>query len=155
MVDIIEVKGKCKWAFVNKTTNDIEGNPIYSIDIKMSEDTFEKLKKEQDLHPRRKLKVDKETGDTYLVVTKRLYSRRGKELFPPKVMDNNEEPFDEEIGNGSTVAVGIAFLPYDNKFGKGKVTSLNYVKVLDLVKHSPEDKQGIKVTKVIDSDVDF
>jgi hypothetical protein len=44
-------------------------------------------------------------------------------------------PFEDDIGNGSKVRIGIEVFPYNNSFGKGVTSRLETIEVLELVEY--------------------
>lgn len=76
-----------------------------------------------------------ERGD-FIRLKQSEFSRAGKQLYPPKVIDINDQPWPEgkKIGNNSICDVKLTFV--DN--GKGKKNSLwlNGLRVLELVEYN-------------------
>jgi hypothetical protein len=53
------------------------------------------------------------------------------------VMDAQQRPFSELIGNGSLVNIKVGLMEYDNQYGKGVTKALQAVQVLAHVPYEP------------------
>lgn len=73
---------------------------------------------------------------------------RSKDKGPIVVVDEGGNPFDQKIGNGSTVELTLEVYSWDNEHGKGTATRVVRVRVLKLVKYEkPADPNAWKPTE--------
>jgi len=132
------LKGIAKWAKVHRPD---EKYGKHSIDLGMTKEqlsAYEKIglknkpKEADGLHW-----VTFRRDPTGMVWVNRVQTIAGK----PSVVDSNNNTTDVTIGNGSEVTIELQVYDYDNKFGKGKGSRLEKVKIDKLVEFKPEAKE--------------
>lgn len=132
-VDSLIVEGVSFFASVH-TPNKATGT--YSIDLVVDADTSKKLQevgiplaKDKDGNNKTHEGV---SGDVFRF-KKKLASKLGKALTPPKVVDSQGTPMKELVGNGSKVRLYLGVYDYTMNGKSGTSAALNVVQVLDLV----------------------
>ena len=145
----IKIRGKAFWARVQEDNFDsYNGLDFYKITVVPDDASWDRFRKAQFLLTPKAVGDDNEEGITFRRnVEPKLFKNKttGKieELGggPPKVVDDNDEPYDGLIGNGSIVEVTVA--AFDLKMRKGRGHRLEKVKILDLVQYEPpvEDEE--------------
>lgn len=132
-VDTLIVEGTSFFASVhspNKATG------TYSIDLVVDDATSKKLQ-EAGIPLAKDKDGNKKThegakGDVFRF-KKKLASKLGKALTPPKVVDSQGTPMKELVGNGSRVRLYLGVYDYTMNGKSGTAAALNVVQVLDLV----------------------
>lgn len=119
------ITGKASWAHV-QTPDDRYPPAKYSINVAVDEDTATELKKAG-------LRVKKEGEDLVFKVKRNVLKVDGTEAGKPNIVDAENKPFEDNIGNGSIVNVQIRPYEYSNNFGSGVSADLEGVQVVDLV----------------------
>ena len=121
------ITGTAQWAHILRP-DDRFPPAKYSINVIVDEDTADELRAVG-------LKVKKE-GDSFVFKAKRnVLKVDGTEAGRPNLRDANNDPFNQDIGNGSKVNVQIRPYEYSNNFGTGMSADLEGVQVLDLVEY--------------------
>lgn len=140
----VKVKGKCKWAYIKNL--DTKYAPTWKITVFCQLPEAKKLralglkvtKVDEDMNPELA-----ELGP-YSVKITRLETKRGKAAgqknLPPIVIDADNEPFEEILGDGSDVVVTFNTYNWNNNFGSGVGTDLEKVKVVNLIPYSPKEE---------------
>lgn len=118
------IQGKAMQAAVN--TPNTRFDPMYCIDLIVSEEVAAKAKKEG-------LKPKKKDDGWTLKFKRKLFRKDGSQNEKPDVVDSKKNPFTGAIGNGSLVNVSYNFYEWKNSFGSGRGVDLVGVQVLDLV----------------------
>ena len=146
---------KCRWASVVQPNTKFE--PVWEIEAILDAEQAAMFTKEgatvktdddgnKTLRFKRKVSGNKRDGGTY-------------ENTPPPVVDMLKQPFDQLIGNGSTVNISYALRPWEMMGKSGISADLKAVQVVDLVAYSggggsPVDEFDA-VPKVMTDDVPF
>ena len=136
-----KITGIAMWASVQEPNTTFD--PKYCVDLIVSKEKAKKLKE----HGLKTVPVDKvsgasefaSSGDRVLRIRKPVFSKSGKELQKPYVIDANGNPFSELIGNGSKVTVEFNIFEYEAFGQKGKNAKLVGVKVLEHVPYHKDD----------------
>lgn len=125
--------GVCRWAKVFEP--DTKYGPVYSIEVKLDDEDYERYRT---AGCQGELSKD---GLGYLRFRRpeKMMTRKGSVLTfgKPLVIDDNGEPFEKSIGNGSRVQIKIA--TFDTEKGVG--TRLEAIRVLEHVEFTESDTQ--------------
>jgi hypothetical protein len=133
------LSGPCKWAKVYKPD---EKYNKHSIDIGFTKDGLANYTK---LGLKNK---PKEADGLYWVTFRRdpegkvWINGKQEPAGKPGVFNPDGSPCTEIIGNGSEVTIVVSTYDYDNKFGKGKGSRLEKVRVDKLVKYEKEEARS-------------
>lgn len=145
MPDYVYLKGKASWAKV--ITPDVEYN-TWSIKLYIDDNSYAEFMKLKERNGEvegilNEVKTDEEGGR--FVTLRRPMSRKwnGKEtqLSAPVVLDKNNQPTRDAIGNGSDVTVKCELYSYKKPFnkGRGRAIRLQSVRVDNLVPYERKD----------------
>lgn len=144
-VDFYYFKGKASWAKVH--TPDTAFEPQWNIRVHLDPDSlslFKKLK-EKDGEVEGIMNDIKMDDDGEYVVFRRYVTRKWKgietQLTPPIVVDKNNRPTTENIGNGSDVTVKVQCYTFAARFNRklGRAIRLESVRVDHLVPFERSD----------------
>lgn len=124
------VKGTAYWTHVPKPNTRFE--PVYSVDLVVDPDTAQKLEQEG-------LNVKEDDRGLVCIFKRKVYDRHGKERPAPVLVDAKKQPFNGQVGNGSTV--NVQYRPFSWTYGnkKGVSADLIGIQVLELNEYA-EDK---------------
>ena len=127
-INTMIITGTAQWAHIQKP-DDRFPPAKYSINVVVDDNTAKELREVG-------LRVKKE-GDQHVFKVKRnVLKVDGTEAGRPNVVDVNNDPFNQDIGNGSKVNVQIRPYQYSNNFGTGMSADLEGVQVIELVEFS-------------------
>ena len=126
----MKLQGKAMWASVQ--TPNTTFDPVYQIDLIIDP---------KDVPTVKKLGLSvKKTEDGDVVRFRRAQFRKdGSENRRPVVVDKNNLPLTDLIGNGSLVNVQFSTFEWNNKFGSGISSDLQGVQVLELIEFGAKD----------------
>lgn len=125
------LQAKVEWAKVHRP--DTKFKPRYEITAILSKADAQQFKKAG---------VPIQQGDDgawRLKLQRNAEDKDGKAIEPPTVVDRENNPFKEPIGNGSVCAVQYYIRDWTYKSRTGKSAVLMAVKVLDLVPYKSKD----------------
>lgn len=138
---LYSVTGLAKWAKVfprNKDTNEAFHGPGggYTIQVVLDKEELDKVTKSG-----ARLKPQL-TEDGVEIKFRRKHTNPAIKEFggPPKVVDADNKPMDEEVSIGNGSKVEVFFTVYETSMGKG--TRLEGVRVLDLIPFEGEENTG-------------
>ena len=139
----VYLSGKAYWAKVFKV-DDKYGK--HSIEVELDLDSI-KIFDELGLKnkPNQEGRVSFRRDPEGMVYKDKLQVRAGA----PLILDHENQPTTKLIGNGSLVTIKVQVYDYDNKFGKGKGSRLESVRVDELVEYvkpdiAPTPTEGVK-----------
>ena len=143
----IKMRGKAYWARVQEDNFDsYNGLDFYKITLVPDDESWDKFRKAQFLLTPKTVGDNDEDGVTFRrTVEPKMYKdkKTGKiqELGggAPIVLDEEGDPFDGLIGNGSEVIVTVAAL--DLKARKGRGHRLEKVQIIDLIPYEQTPKE--------------
>lgn len=143
--------GIAMWSFI--ITPDTKFTPCWRTDLILTDAEAMKLKEAG-------LKVKRNDDGQYQFKFKRnVTNKKGQPNRQPIVVDENKEPFNQIIGNGSEVTIIYKLYEWKNNFGKGIGADLDKIMVH---KHVPyeggsadEDFDDAPVQKKHQDDEDF
>jgi hypothetical protein len=123
------VEGKAYWASITRPNTTFE--PVYQIDLSISDDAADSFKKEG-------IAVKQDDRGNIVKFKRKVNRADGNKNPSPRLVDSARNPIDTLIGNGSTVKV--MYKPFEWKFaGKsGKSLDLQAVQVIDLVPYGED-----------------
>lgn len=131
------VKGKVAWASVQKPNE--KYTPRWEVCVyPEDEDVIKELEGKGVV-----FKVDENTGEKFIRVTKNVMRRNGEKNDPPRVVDAAKNPFENLIGNGSVCNVMFNLWEYDSFGNKGVKALLEAVQVINHVPY--EGKEDFEV----------
>lgn len=151
MVDVVKLRGEAYWARVQEDNFDsYNGLDFYKITVALDDPSWDKYNKSGFLLVPKGVSKDEEDklGVTFRrnVEPKLFKDKKTGKITEfgggaPKVLDENDEPYEGLIGNGSIVEVTVAKFPV--KMRKGYGHRLEKVKILELVNYEPpvEDEE--------------
>lgn len=115
----ISIKAKCDYAKViePEATSFSEGQPIYSIGLRLSQAQHAKLVA-KGYRGQAKSKKDADPEVIFYNFNRKTLSGKGRKLPPLKVVRWDKRPFTREVGDGSTVILVLEYCP--TKAGIGK-----------------------------------
>lgn len=136
------IQGEAQWASVTKPNTKFE--PVWTIDVIVDKEQANKLMEQcrslvetkNDKLP--SVKLDEEAGGYRVKIKQRCKSMNGEDMTPPKIIDNDGQPFTGNIGNGSKVKVlfSIARTAYRNQYYISLY--LRAVRVVELVPYEAD-----------------
>ena len=123
------VEGKAYWASITRPNTTFE--PVYQIDLAISDDAADSFKKEG-------IAVKQDDRGNIVKFKRKVNRADGNKNPSPRLVASAQNPIDTLIGNGSTVKV--MYKPFEWKFaGKsGKSLDLQAVQVIDLVPYGED-----------------
>jgi len=127
------ITGVCKWAKVHKPDEKFNK---FSIDIGFTKDDLATNYAKMGLKNK-----PKEADGLYWVTFRRdpegkvWVNGKQEAAGAPGVFNADGSPCKEMIGNGSEVTIVVSTYDYDNKFGKGKGSRLEKIRVDKMVKY--------------------
>jgi hypothetical protein len=134
------------WACVQVPNTKFNSEGEWSIDVvKLTPEHVIQLQTDAKAADPKGCKIKNEDDGTKSFKFKRKCFRADKltkEPVPndkPKVLDAQGNEVKTLVGNGSICDVQYAFVPYDNKFGKGVTTDLKAIKIISLVAFGAAD----------------
>ena len=150
------LQGKVTWAFLTRL--DTRYTPSWRVNLILDKEEARKAK-EMGLRVTRtddlKDPVSAALGP-YQVKFTRLEEKRGKykgqKNDPPILIDVDNNPITEIVGNGSEAIVGFRLYEWNNNFGKGISADLEKVKILTLVPYEPVNPESTREEKEIETD---
>ena len=133
------ITAPCKWAKVYKPD---EKYNKFSIDLGLTKEQYEDFKK---IGLKNKPKED--GGLNWITLrrdpeAKAWVDGKQQAAGKPVVLDQDGKPTTQIIGNGSEVTVVYSVYDYDNKFGKGKGSRLEKVRIDKLVEYVKEQAKS-------------
>jgi hypothetical protein len=151
------LQGKLTWAFLTRL--DTKFTPCWRVNIVLDKEEAKKAK-EMGLRVTRtddlKDPISAALGPYQVKITRYEEKRgklRGQKNEPPTLIDVDNEPITEIVGNGSEAIVGFRLYEWNNNFGKGISADLEKVKILTLVPYVPPTEEKTEtVEKEIVSD---
>lgn len=156
-------QGEVQWASVQTPKENFAGTGTeYSIDVEATEQDVEKLLAlglnkglKQTGKPKQLARTA--SGKTVLNFIRPTLKRNGQPTQPVTVVDENGNPTDSLVGNGSEALVQVTLFPYDNKFGQGMSARLDGLQILKLVPYKSEstsllDKDAFSSKKLSNND---
>lgn len=142
------IQGKVEWAKVHKP--DTKFKPVYEITVVLTKEQARQLKDAG-------LKADfGEDGNYRVRFRKSAEDKDGNKIVGPRVVDRNNKPFNEPIGNGSTCVVQYYTKDWTFKGRNGTKGILQAVKILDLIPYKSKSDEEFEAygleEDVIDTD---
>jgi hypothetical protein len=131
----VYVKGKCEWAKLTKPDPKYNN---YTINMYLDPESVKVWKESE---AQNKTYTNKETNEEYITLRRPDFKLVGKEVMtfgPVEVLDKDNKPFTDLIGNGSEVTCKVTV--YDTAKGKG--TRLEAVRVETLVPYAKREVLG-------------
>ena len=136
----MELTGTAKWAKVYKP-DEAFGTSFWKIDVSLTPESQEIFNK-SGLRLRPK-KVDDKDYYTFRRPTSKVFKGKLEEFKPPIVIDSNNQPTTQLIGNGSEVTIKVEV--YDSAMGKGhRLTGLRVNKLVEYVPPTRTDGNDSK-----------
>jgi hypothetical protein len=137
------LQGKCMWARLNDP--DVEYN-TWSVRLYLTPDSYNKVMKlkEGTAGVDGILNEVKKDDEGYFITLRRPLTKewggKRQQLTPPILVDKDNQPFIDYIGNGSDITAKVTVYEYTKPFKKGKGTAirLEAVKVDNLVPYKKE-----------------
>ena len=124
------VDGVAYWASI--TTPNVKFKPVYTVNLVVDQETAKDFKM-------RGFKVKQMDEGPALVIKRNVTTANGKENLAPKLVDEDRNPVDITVGNGSKVRVQYREWETSNGYGDFKGLDLQAVQILDLVEHGIPD----------------
>lgn len=138
------LQGKVEWAKVHRP--DTKFKPRWEITVILSK---------KDAVDFKKAGVPLTQGDDgawRLKLIRNAEDKDGKPIAPPNVVDRENNPFSDPIGNGSVCAIQYYIRDWTYKNRTGKSPVLMAVKVLELVPYKSKDTMEFESIGIMEED---
>jgi len=127
------IEGTAYWS--NITTPNTKFEPVYSTNLVVADDVAAKFKADG--------YSVKEMDEGQALVIKRKVAKKGGGTNPaPKLIDQDKQPLDAQVGNGSRVRVQYRPWETTNSYGNFKGLDLQGMQVLELVEYGEVTADG-------------
>ena len=127
------IEGTAYWSSI--TTPNKKFEPVYSTNLIVPDDVAEKFKSDG--------YSVKEMDEGQALIIKRKVAKKGGGTNPaPKLIDQDLQPLDAQVGNGSRVRVQYRPWETTNSYGTFKGLDLQCVQVLELVEYGEAALDG-------------
>jgi hypothetical protein len=124
------VDGVAYWASI--TTPNVKFKPVYTINLVVDQEVAKDFKM-------RGFKVKQMDEGPALIIRRNANTASGKDNPAPKLVDENRNPVDVTVGNGSKVRVQYREWETSNSYGDFKGLDLQAVQILKLAQQGIPD----------------